>query len=248
MGIAAGHLSRIENGRRPPTESVAAKADAVFPDRRGWFAEYYEESKSWTPPGFRDWPEYENKSARLSVWAPGIIHGLLQTGDYARALLRTFPEAGDEIIGARLKSRMERQARVFERDDPPRAWFIVDHAALYRLTGSADIMAAQMNRLAEVTRWPNVTLQVHPAIAHPATRSGFLVTDAAAYTEHVSADSSSLRTNRCPRWPACLIRCEPSRTGHQKVSRSSRRRERYGLAKEQLLRSQRRRLPRGSVS
>ena len=44
-GIAAGHLSRIENGKRPPTENIAAACDLVFPERRGWFTEYYQESR-----------------------------------------------------------------------------------------------------------------------------------------------------------------------------------------------------------
>src|SRR5450756_2852050 len=58
-------LSRIENGHRPPNENVAMACDAVFPERRGWFLEYYEESKSWVPAGFRDWPELENKACLL---------------------------------------------------------------------------------------------------------------------------------------------------------------------------------------
>src|ERR1700727_4062389 len=54
-GIDAGHLSRLENGKRPPTEAIVLACDDVFPERRGWFLEYYEESKSWAPPGFRVW-------------------------------------------------------------------------------------------------------------------------------------------------------------------------------------------------
>ena len=90
-GIDAGHLSRIENGKRPPTEAIARACDAVFPERKGWFSEYYEDSRTWAPPGFRSWAEYEDKAPRLSVWSPGVIHGLLQTEDYARALLDTAP-------------------------------------------------------------------------------------------------------------------------------------------------------------
>src|SRR5450756_3127283 len=62
-GITFTHLSRIENGHRPPTEAVAQACDRVFPERKGWFTEYYEESKSWMPPGFRDWAEYEDDAA-----------------------------------------------------------------------------------------------------------------------------------------------------------------------------------------
>jgi Helix-turn-helix/Domain of unknown function (DUF5753) len=90
-GVNFSHLGRIENGHRPPTESVALACDKVFPERRGWFVEYYQESRTWMPPGFRDWPEYENKATRLSEWSPGIITGLLQTQDYARALLAVHP-------------------------------------------------------------------------------------------------------------------------------------------------------------
>ncbi len=186
-GIDAGHLSRIETGRRPPTEKIALACDAVFPERRGWFLEYYEESKSWAPPGFRSWAEYEDKASRLNVWSPGIIHGLLQTVDYARALLQTSPGVGDEVVAARLASRMSRQRRVLMReDDPLSACFIVDHAALYRSVGSPELMATQMRHLAKTAVTSTVRLQVLPAIAHPATQSGFMIADGVAYCEHVA--------------------------------------------------------------
>ncbi len=184
VGIAAGHLSRIENGKRPPTEAVAAACDTVFTERRGWFTEYYQESRTWMPAGFRDWSELENNAARLSVWSPGIVHGLLQSEGYAGALLATLPGATAEAVQSRLAARMERQRRVLLRDDPPSAWFIIDHAALYRCVGSPPVMAAQCARLAEVAAFPHVTIQVLPAVGHPATQSGFTVTGAAAYAEH----------------------------------------------------------------
>lgn len=185
-GINPGHLSRIENGRRPPTEALADACDAVFPGRRGWFREYFEDSRAWMPPGFRSWPEYEDKAARLSDWWPSVISGLLQTEGYARALLSTLQGATAEAVAARLANRMERQRRVLHRDDPPTVCYVVDHAALYRRVGSPEMMAAQMNRLLEVAALPNVMLQVLPATAHPATQSGFMVADGAAYAETVA--------------------------------------------------------------
>jgi hypothetical protein len=184
-GINAGHLSRIETGKRPPTENVALACDAAFPERKGYFLEYYEESRTWVPPGFRDWPELENKAARLSVWTPGVMDGLVQSADYARALLATLPGATTQAIAGRLRSRMERQQRVLAREDPPALRCIVDHAALYRCVGSPETMAGQMRHLAGVAGLLHVTIQVLPAIAHPATQSGFMVTDSAAYAEHV---------------------------------------------------------------
>jgi Domain of unknown function (DUF5753)/Helix-turn-helix domain len=184
-GIAAGHWSRIENGRRPPTENIALACDRAFPERRGWFREFYDESRTWAPAGFRDWPEYENKAGSLREWSPGIITGMLQTRDYARSLLETYPGVSAEVVAARLANRMTRQQRVLFRDEPPSAYYIIDHAALYRMVGSPEVMAGQMTHLADVASLPNVTMQVLPAVAHPATQSGILIADDAAYTEHV---------------------------------------------------------------
>jgi hypothetical protein len=55
------HLSRIENGLRPPARALAIACDAAFPERHGWFTDYYDESRQWAevPPGFRDWSELD---------------------------------------------------------------------------------------------------------------------------------------------------------------------------------------------
>jgi hypothetical protein len=82
---------------------------------------------------------------------------------------------------------MERQRRILSRDNPPAACFVVDHAALYRSAGSAKVMAAQMSQLVAVAALPNVTLQVLPAVVHPATGSELIIADDAAYAEHVVA-------------------------------------------------------------
>ncbi len=186
-GINFAHLGRIENGTRPPTEKIALACDAVFPERRGWFLEYYEESKSWVPAGFRSFTEYEDKSATLRVWSPGIVHGLLQTEAYARELLSVSPGVTDEMINARLASRMERQRRVLMRDDPPSVWFVVDEVALYRYVGSPEIMAAQMERLIDVAKLSHVTMTVMPTVTHAGNESEFIITDDALYTEHAVA-------------------------------------------------------------
>jgi transcriptional regulator with XRE-family HTH domain len=186
-GLNAGHLSRIENGKRPPTENVAAACDAVFPERRGWFTEYYEELRGWSevPAAFRNWSELEEKAASLRVWKPGILHGLLQTEDYLSAVIAVVPKTSAEAAATRLASRMERQQRVLMRDDPPTAWFIVDELSLYRQAGTAAVMAGALRHLLEVAAMPTVTIQVHPAVVHHANASELIVADDAAYAEHV---------------------------------------------------------------
>jgi transcriptional regulator with XRE-family HTH domain len=186
-GIDVGHLSRIENGKRPPTEKVAMACDEVFPGRRGWFSEYYAELSTWSevPAAFRDWTEREDRAATLRVWSPGIVHGLLQTEGYARALLSTYPGVTAEAVTARLAARMHRQRRLFARE--VLLWFAVDELSLYRLVGSAEIMTAQMRRALTVATMPNVTLQVLPAVAHPATGGEMIITDESAYAEHTAS-------------------------------------------------------------
>jgi transcriptional regulator with XRE-family HTH domain len=187
-GINIGHASRIENGKRPPTEKVATACDAAFPERRGWFLEYYVEMRGWSevPAAFRDWSELEDRAASLRVWMPGIMHGLLQTENYAAALISTLPGVPQETVTARVAGRMDRQRRVLLRDDPPRAWFIVDELSLYREVGNEQVMAAQLRRLREVAAMQTLTLQVLPAVAHCANASEFIIADGAAYAEHVA--------------------------------------------------------------
>jgi transcriptional regulator with XRE-family HTH domain len=181
--IDAGHWSRIERGVRPPTELIAKKCDEVFPERKGWFTEYYNDSRSWAPPGFRSWAEYEESASSLFVWSPSIIDGLLQTEDYARVLLSIHPDVTDEVISTRLAGRMARQKRLFAREIP--TLFLVDQLALYRLVGSPETMTAQLRHLITLAGRPRVTIQVVPAVAVPSVAHGIMLTDAAAYAETI---------------------------------------------------------------
>ena len=149
--------------------------------------DWYTESREWSeiPASFRSWREYEDKAGRLYVWSPGIIHGLLQTEDYARALLVTMPKATDEVVAIRLTARMERQGRTIGRPDTPGSWFIVDELSLYRLVGSAEVMAVQLRHLLDVAAMPGVTVQVLPAVAHPATNGELIIADDTAYIENL---------------------------------------------------------------
>jgi hypothetical protein len=147
---------------------------------RGW---------SEVPASFRSWPEYEDKAGSLRDWSPSVVTGLLQTSDYARALLATLPGVGGEAVATRLTARMTRQDRVLLCDDPPSACFLVDELSLYRLVGSAEVMAAQLQcrHLIEVTSMAHVIVQVLPAIATPVNASGFLMADDAVWIEHAAS-------------------------------------------------------------
>ena len=187
-GLDAAHLSRVESGKRPPTTKIATALDAVFPERRGYFTEWIDESQHWPeiPATFKSWSDYEDRTETLRDWTPSIVTGFLQTEDYARTLL-SVQDISQETMTVRLANRMERQQRVLGRDRPPASRFIVDELSLYREVGSPAIMSAQLRHMLELAGRPKVTIQVLPAIAHPANASGFLLADDAAWVEHVTA-------------------------------------------------------------
>jgi hypothetical protein len=184
IGYSLGAISRIENGKRAPTEMFAQMCDRAIPDRDGWFGDFYAESRSWiaTPPWFRSWVEHEQHAATLRIWQLGVLSGLLQTEDYARAILAMNPGVTDDQVASRLAARMERQA-LLTRDEPPTVWFLVDEAALRRRVGSPEVMAAQLAHLAGVARLPNVTVQLVPNIEHAGLLGGFAIAEHAAYVE-----------------------------------------------------------------
>lgn len=187
-GLDAAHLGRVESGRRPPTMKIATALDAAFPERRGYFSEWVDESQHWPeiPATFKSWSDYEDKTETLRDWTPSIVTGLLQTEDYARTLL-SVQDITQETMTARLANRMERQRRLLGRDRPPASRFIVDELSLYREVGSPAVMATQLRHMLELAAAPRLTIQVLPAIAHPANASGFLLADDAAWVEHVTA-------------------------------------------------------------
>jgi transcriptional regulator with XRE-family HTH domain len=119
-GYDPAHLSRIESGKRPATEMLAQMCDQAFPHRGGWFSEFYEESRTWiaTPPWFRHFVEHEQRAATLRNWFPSLLDGLLQTEDYAHAILAVSPGVTDEEVSARLAARIKRQA-ILTSDDRP---------------------------------------------------------------------------------------------------------------------------------
>ena len=141
-GISEAHWSRIENGKRPPTEAVAAACDKAFPARKGWFTEYYFELQTWAevPSWFKPWGDVEMRTTVLYDWSPGVVTGLLQTPGYATAQISLAPGISVEQTTERVANRMARQQRVLHRDDAPKTWFLVDERSLYRPAGSATVI------------------------------------------------------------------------------------------------------------
>jgi hypothetical protein len=242
-GISVAHWSRIENGKRPPTETVARASDKAFSERKGWFTEYYFDLQTWAevPSWFKPWSEHEMSTTTIRAWSPSNVHGLLQTEGYATAQISLHPGITPEKIAEHVANRMARQKRVLHRDDPPLAHFLVDLDSLRRMPPV--LMRPQLRRLLAVARLPHVTIQVVPECWHSGLTGGFVLTDSAAYAEsavtgQVYADPEtvsslarrfdSVRTEAMRASESVALITEMS--GHER------------LAQVQLLKRQRRRL------
>jgi len=106
----------------------------------------------------------ESVATTLQAYDTHLVHGLLQTPDYARALLRAVrPELLPHEIDRLVELRMRRQPILTRADPPPLTlWWVMDEAVLRRPVGGRETMHAQLQRLIERSELPNVTLLVMP--------------------------------------------------------------------------------------
>jgi transcriptional regulator with XRE-family HTH domain len=119
----------------------------------------------------------EAEAATISDFGFGLVPGLLQTADYARAILRAVrPQLTEDVIEQRLTARLDRQ-RLLASADPPQFDAVIDESVLHRVAGSPAIMRSQLSRLLEVSDLSNVSVQVLPyqAGALPASNNKFII-------------------------------------------------------------------------
>jgi hypothetical protein len=123
--------------------------------RKGWWSIYDDV----LPSGFDIYVGLEAEASGLRSYESDVIHGLLQTTDYALTVLRELRrKATEEQIRRVVDLRMQRQ-RLLDQDPPLEAWIILAEGAIRRIIGGAAIMRCQLEHLTKASRWPNVTLQ-----------------------------------------------------------------------------------------
>jgi transcriptional regulator with XRE-family HTH domain len=94
-----------------------------------------------------------------------VVPGLLQTEDYARAMIHAArPDIDEAEVDQRVRVRMGRQS-LLTQDDPLGLWIVLDEAVLHRPVGGKDVMRRQLEHLAAAAAQPNITLQVLPFAA-----------------------------------------------------------------------------------
>lgn len=188
LGWASGKLSRMERNewKLPSVRDMKDLAEVYdLPDDmreaigalarearvRGWWVEYRDVLRG----GLAD---FETGASMIRTFEALLVPGLLQTPDYAAAILRGGRVLSGEDIDRKVAGRMRRQ-EILESDDAPRVWAVVDEAAIRKRVGGPDVMAAQIRHLVDMAERPNIDIQVlrDGAGSHAAMDGAFLILD-----------------------------------------------------------------------
>lgn len=196
LGWSRAKLDRIESGTTTPKESDLLAALDLYgasSDQRARLIQLRQEARQrgwWTTYGdvfSGSYVALEHDASRIRDWQPQLIPGLLQTEDYARAVI-TAARPGDtpDSIERRVQARMARRT-LLGRHDAPALHAIIDESALRRQVGNKDILRRQLTQLWDFARRPNITVQVLPltAGAHPGVEGAFIIL---SYTEQFIPD------------------------------------------------------------
>jgi transcriptional regulator with XRE-family HTH domain len=183
--VSGSQIRKVEAGTRTPTEDLAKACEGVGElGCNGALTELYEilgeKLKRRAYPGwFAAWPDKEAQARRLRSFELVVVPGLLQTEDYARAVLSTRVGATEDEIDETVAARLARQ-KILGREHPPELWVILDEGVLRRPVGGPEVMQGQLAHLASMAHRPHIVVQVVPlaAGAHQGLDGGaFVIAD-----------------------------------------------------------------------
>ncbi|MFF0490280.1 helix-turn-helix domain-containing protein [Nocardia sp. NPDC004068] len=134
----------------------------------GWWHRY----SDLLPPWFETYLGLEHAAKAIRSFEGQLVPGLLQTDDYARAVVALGHENSE--TARRVELRRKRQ-EILERQGGPTLWAVIDEAVLHRPIGGADVLREQVLHLQDMANRPNITIQVLPYAAggHAAAGSSF---------------------------------------------------------------------------
>lgn len=138
---------------------------------RGWWAKY----RSLLP---NDLADFEAEASVFRVYEAQVVSGLVQTAEYAQAVLSADRSRTADEVAQRVAARMRRQ-EILNRVDPPTYQLVLDEAALRRVVGSVEVLRTQLRHLTHMAARHNVAIYVLPftAGAHLATEGSFVIMD-----------------------------------------------------------------------
>ncbi|WP_314252666.1 helix-turn-helix domain-containing protein [Streptomyces kutzneri] len=154
-------IGMIENGKRVPTRDFSERVDAAL-GTGGVFSRLVGlVLRSVLPTWFQAYAEMEARATFISTFQCQLVHGLLQTESYGRALLSVDrPDQVDELLAA----RMDRQ-RILDGENQPALWVVLAEAVLHQEVGGRDVMRRQLDHLVSFLEHPWVQIQVLPFAA-----------------------------------------------------------------------------------
>lgn len=183
--VSSSKVSRLETGQRGArARDIRDLCDLyeVDGEQRQHLMELASEGRQrawWQPLGlpYSTYVGLEAEATSISDYGLGIMPGLLQTPEYARAVVRAaVPKWVPDVVEQRVAGRMARQQLLFSAA-APRFEAVVDESVLHRVVGSPAIMHAQLERLRRLSDLPSVILRVIPydAGALPAGNNKFII-------------------------------------------------------------------------
>ncbi|WP_405907566.1 MULTISPECIES: helix-turn-helix domain-containing protein [unclassified Streptomyces] len=164
-------IGQVETAHKVPTREFAERIDAALMTDGAFSRLVGLVLRSQLPSWFQAYAEMEARATYISTFQPQVVYGLLQTEEYARAVLGApEPDNLDDLVAA----RMERQ-RIVQRKKPPLVWVVLDEAVLYRPMGGERVMRNQLAHLLSFQSQRRVKLQVLPFSAgeHPGLPGAF---------------------------------------------------------------------------
>ncbi|CAM5364006.1 HTH cro/C1-type domain-containing protein OS=Streptomyces glaucescens OX=1907 GN=SGLAU_15140 PE=4 SV=1 [Streptomyces glaucescens] len=158
-------IGQIETARKVPQRDLSERLDVAL-GTDGFFSRLVGlVLRSQLPSWFQPFAEMEAQATYISTYQAQVIYGLLQTEEYARALLATGVQEGlDQLVAA----RMER-TRILARKQPPLTLVVLDEAALRRPVGGPDIMRQQLAHLLDLQshRWLRIQVLAFSGVNTP---------------------------------------------------------------------------------
>ncbi|MDT0393915.1 MULTISPECIES: helix-turn-helix transcriptional regulator [Streptomyces] len=166
-------IGQIETTKKVPTRDFSERVDAAL-GTDGLFSRLIGlVLRSQLPNWFQPYAEMEARAAYISTYQAQLVYGLLQTEEYARAVLATGkPDQLDSLLAARL----ERQ-RILDWEKPPLTLVILDEAVLHRPIGGEDVMRRQLGHLLKFTshRWMRIQVLPLSSGEHPGLEGAFTI-------------------------------------------------------------------------
>lgn len=171
LGYTASLVGQIETARKVPTLEFSERVDVAL-ETGGLLSRLAVlVMRHQLPAWFQQVAELEVRAAEICSFQTQLIHGLLQTEDYVRAVLSALD---DSDLDDRTAVRLARQ-RIFDKDEPPILWAVISEAALYQKIGGPNVMRGQLLKLLAFEKNPRINIQILPyeAGAHAGLTGSF---------------------------------------------------------------------------